>query len=171
MSNVPIATLLLPLSIGWCAVAIVNGNSAGAAPRAPTAKLPACEIRVDQSGNTIILEGLVFGRPDVSGSYHMEVRQRGLGSSAISQNGDFRVPANTYGSLGIVSLSKGVGSYLATLTVSWGDGTADCVAQAPKTRKVKLLDKKSDTPGASGLPQAHGATVQPQRGAPDLATE
>jgi hypothetical protein len=46
-------------------------------------------------------------------------------------------------------LAKGAGSYFATLTVNWDDGAADCVAQAPNSRKVKLLDEKSVRPGAS----------------------
>ena len=172
MSNV-IATLtawLLPLSIGWGAVAVANGTGAEGAPEAPAAKPPACEIRVDQSGNGIILEGLVFGRADVSGSYHMQVQQKGLGSSRISQSGDFKVRAGTPGSLGIVSLAKGAGSYFATLTVNWDDGASDCVAQAPNSRKVKLLDEKSVLPGASAPPDAPLAPVQPQRGALDPGT-
>jgi hypothetical protein len=151
---------LLPLSIGWGAVAVANGNGAEGAPEAPAAKLPACEIRVDQSGNSIILEGLVFGRADVSGSYDMQVRQKGLGSSRISQSGDFKIPAGAPSSLGVVSLAKGAGSYFATLTVNWDDGAADCVAEAPKWRKVKLFDEKKTLPGegpfASTPLQPHG---------------
>jgi hypothetical protein len=69
----------------------------------------------------------------------MQVRQNGLGSSRISQSGDLKVLAAAPSSLGIVSLAKSAGDYFATLTVSWDDGTADCVAQAPKSRKVELL--------------------------------
>jgi len=96
----------------------------------------------------------------------MQVRQKGLGSSRISQSGDFKVLAGAPGSLGIVSLAKSAGDYFATLTVSWDDGTADCVAQAPKSRKVKLLDKNNVLPSASEAPSA---PVQPHRGALDPA--
>jgi hypothetical protein len=142
---------------------MADGN---AGDRGPADRSPACEIRVHQSGNSIILEGLVFGGADVSGSYHMQVRQKGPGSSRISQSGDFKIPAGTPSSLGIVSLAKGAGSYTATLTVRWNDGAPDCVAQAPNSRKVKL-DEKSILPGASDPPDALIAPVQPQRGALD----
>ena len=148
-----LAFLLLPLSIGWGASAVANSNRAEAVPEDPIATLPACEIRVDESGNSIVLEGIVFADADLSGSYHMQIRQKGLGSFRISQSGDFQVRAGSPGSLGMVSLAKGAGSYFATLSVSWHDGAADCVAQAPKSRKVKLLDKKSALPSASD-PQA-----------------
>jgi curli production assembly/transport CsgH protein len=161
-----LAFWMLPLSIGWGAVALANGNGAEAVPEDRIATLPACEIRVHQSGDSIVLEGLVFAPADLSGSYHMQVRQNGLGSSRISQSGDFKVRAGAPGSLGIVSLAKAAGSYLATLTVSWDDGTTNCVAQAPKSRKVKLLDKDSVLPGADKPPSA---PVQPHRGALDPA--
>jgi hypothetical protein len=148
MSNIisPLAVWLLPLSICWAAMAIADGDDGD---RGPADRFPACEIVADQSGNSIILEGLVFGRADVSGSYHMQVWQKGLGSSRISQSGDFKIPAGAPASLGIVSLARGSGSYSATLTVRWNDGAADCVAQAPNRRKVKLLDEKSVLPSTS----------------------
>jgi hypothetical protein len=168
MSNVivPVAFWLLPLSIGWGATVVANGNSADAVPENPIATLPACEIRVDQSGDSIVLEGLVSGRGNLSGSYQMQVRQKGLGSSRISQSGDFKVLAGAPGSLGIVSLAKSAGDYFATLTVSWDDGTADCVAQAPKSRKVELLEKNKVLPSAS---ESFSAPSQPHRGARDPA--
>jgi hypothetical protein len=168
MSNVivSLAAWLLPLSIGWGAVAVAKGNGSESVPEAPAATLPACEIRVDQGDNSIVLEGLVFAPADLTGSYHMQVRQKGLGSSAISQSGDFKVLAGAPSSLGIVSLAKGAGSYFATLTVSWDDGADDCVAQAPDSRKVKL-DETSVLPGASDPRQAPAAPIQPQRGTLD----
>jgi hypothetical protein len=164
MSNAlaPLAFWLLPLSIGWGATAMANGNSAEAVPEDPIA----CEIRVDQSGESIVLEGFVSGRGNLSGSYQMQVRQKGLGSSRISQSGDFKVLAGAPGSLGIVSLAKSAGDYFATLTVTWDDGTADCVAQAPKSRKVELLEKNKVLPSAS---ESLSAPSQPHRGARDPA--
>jgi hypothetical protein len=165
MSNIVItaAFWLAPVSILWAATAMANGNGPEAIPEDHIAKLPACEIRVGQSGDSIVVEGLVLAAADVSGSYHMQVRQNGLGSSRISQSGDFKVLGGATGSLGVVSLPESAGSYIATLTVSWDDGTPDCVAQAPKTRKVRLLGKSS-TSGASG---ASSAPVQPDHGTPD----
>ena len=94
------------------------------------AKLPACEIRVDQRADSIVLEGLVFAAGTVSGSYQLKVWQHGAGSSAISQSGDFAVPAGGSSSLGMVSLSKGAGGYGATLKVNWDDDPVDCKATA-----------------------------------------
>jgi len=145
---------------------MANANGAEAVHENPIEDPIACEIRVDQSGESIVLEGFVSRRGNLSGSYQMQVRQKGLGSSRISQSGDFKVLAGAPGSLGIVSLAKSAGDYFATLTVSWDDGTADCVAQAPKSRKVKLLDKNNVLPSASEAPSA---PVQPHRGALDPA--
>jgi hypothetical protein len=79
-----------------------------------------------------------------------------LGSSRISQSGDFKVLGGATGSVGVVSLVKSAGSYIATLTVTWDDGTPDCIAQAPKTRKVTLLGKGSASGASAGT-----APVQP----------
>jgi curli production assembly/transport CsgH protein len=159
MSNllVSAAFWLAPFSIFWGATAMANGNGAEAIPEDHIAKVPRCEIRIDQNGESIVLEGLVFASADVSGSYHMQVRQNGLGGSRISQSGDFKVLGGATGSVGVVSLVKSAGSYIAMLTVTWDDGTPDCVAQAPKTRKVTLLGKGS----ASGASAGSSAPVQP----------
>jgi hypothetical protein len=163
MSNllVSAAFCLAPFSIFWGATAMANGNGAEAIPEDHIAQV--CEIRVDQNGESIVLEGLVFASADVSGSYHMQVRQNGLGSSRISQSGEFNSLGGSIGSLGVVSLVKSAGSYVATLTVSWDDGTPDCVAQAPKTRKARLLGKRN----ASGASEAPSAPVQPDHGTSD----
>jgi hypothetical protein len=137
MSNLLVTTAfwLAPFSVIWGVTAMANGNGPEAAPEGYIAKAPECEIRVEQSGDSILLEGLVLAPADVSGSYRMQVRQNGLGSSRISQSGDFKTLGGAVNSLGVVSLAKSAGSYIATLTVSWDDGAPDCVAQAPKTRE------------------------------------
>jgi len=165
MSNLLVTTAfwLAPFSVIWGVTAMANGKGPEAAPEDYIAKAPGCEIRVDESGDSIVLKGLVVAPADASGSYHMQVRQAGLGSSRISQSGEFNSLGGSIGSLGVVSLVKSAGSYAATLTVSWDDGTPDCVAQAPKTRKARLLGKRN----ASGASDAPSAPVQPDHGTSD----
>jgi hypothetical protein len=165
MSNLLVtgAFWLAPFSIIGGATAIANGNGPEAVPEDHIAKVPACEIRVDQSGDSIVVEGLAFAPAGVSGSYRMQVQQNGSGSSRIFQSGDFKTSASAVGSLGVVSLAKNAGSYIATLTVNWDDGTPDGVARAPKTRSVKLLGKSSMS-GASG---AFSPPVQTDRSTSD----
>jgi curli production assembly/transport CsgH protein len=165
MSNLLVtgAFWLAPLSIVWAATAMANGNGPEAVPEGHIAEVPVCEIRVDQSDDSIVVEGLVHAPAGVSGSYRMQVQQNGSGSSRIFQSGDFKTSDSAVGSLGVVSLAKNAGSYIATLTVNWDDGTPDCVARAPKTRSVKLRGKSSMS-GASG---AFSPPVQTDRSTSD----
>jgi hypothetical protein len=127
---VGLAAWLLPLSVGWGAAAMTGGNDGPAEAKHAPAKLPACQIRVDQRAGSIVLEGLVFAAGTVSGSYELKVWQHGAGSSSISQSGDFAMPAGGSSSLGMVSLSKGAGGYGATLKVNWDADPVDCKATA-----------------------------------------
>jgi hypothetical protein len=74
-------------------------------------------------------------------------QQSAGGGSDIVQTGDFIVEYGSTASLGTVSLSNGVSRYVAELTVQWDDGAANCVAETPKRRKVKLFDEKKTLPG------------------------
>jgi hypothetical protein len=127
---VGLAAWLLPLSVGWGAAAMTAGNDGPAEAKHVPAKLPACAISVEHRAGSIVLEGEVFAAGAVSGSYQLKIWQHGAGSSAISQGGDFAMPAGGSSSLGMVSLSKGAGSYAATLKVNWDDDPVDCKATA-----------------------------------------
>jgi hypothetical protein len=92
------------------------------------AKLPSCEIHVDERAGAIMLEGVVSAASALSGTYRLDVWQNGASTSQISQSGDFMVPAGGSSSLGLVSLTKNAGGYGATLHVRWNGGAADCKA-------------------------------------------
>lgn len=143
-----LVTSLLPLSLAWSALGMpVNGNGTWAEEEQTAPLRPRCQLRVDDDGDRIVLEGVVFARRSASGSYQMRVSQESTGgSSNIAQSGDFIVESGSTASLGTVSLSNRVSRYVAKLTVQWDDGAADCVAEAPRKRKVNLFDEKSPLP-------------------------
>lgn len=133
----PLAASLLPLSLVFGAAATIGSNGAQdgiGAPEEierPAPKLPRCEIRVDYERGSVVLEGIVFARGPVSGSYQMRVSQTGgAGSSEITQSGEFAVSSGSTGSLGVVSLSNRAGGYVARLRVQWKGGTVDCTGRA-----------------------------------------
>ena len=145
----PIVTSLLPLSLAWSAWGMpVNGNGTWAEEEETAPLRPRCQLRVDDDGDSIVLEGVVFARRSASGSYQLRVSQESAGgSSNIAQSGDFIIESGSTASLGTVSLANGVSRYVAELIVQWDDGAAECVAEAPKRRKVKLHDEESALPG------------------------
>lgn len=144
----PLVASLLPLSLAWGAIAMpANGNGTWAEEEETAPQRPRCQLRVDDDGDSIMLEGVVFARNPASGSYQMRVSQVSAGGrSNIAQSGDFIVESDSTASLGTVSLSNGVSRYVAKLTVQWDDGAADCVAETPSKRKVNLFDEKSTLP-------------------------
>jgi hypothetical protein len=145
----PLAASLLPLSLAWGALGMPdNGNRTSTDGEPTSFQRPRCQLRVDDDGESILLEGVVFARRSASGSYQLRVSQQSAGGgSDIVQTGDFIVEYGSTASLGTVSLSNGVSRYVAELTVQWDDGAADCGAEAPKRRKVKLFDEKKTLPG------------------------
>jgi hypothetical protein len=145
----PLAASLLPLSLAWGALGMpVNGNRTWAQEEQTGSLRPGCQLRIDDNGESIVLEGVVSARKFAAGSYHLRVSQQSAGgSSDIIQSGDFIVEPGSTASLGTVSLSNGVSRYVAKLTVQWDDGAADCLATAPKRRKVNLFNEKKTLPG------------------------
>lgn len=144
----PLVASLLPLSLAWGALGMPVKDSGTWAEEEQTVPLrPRCQLRVDGDGDSIVLEGVVFARRSASGSYQLRVSQQSAGgSSNIAQSGDFVIESGSTASLGTVSLANGVSRYVAELTVQWDDGAADCVAEAPKRRKVKFFDEESTLP-------------------------
>jgi hypothetical protein len=116
---VSLTALLLPLGTNFAASAMVRQSQS---------RLPSCEIRVDEQTGAVMLEGVVSAASALSGTYRLNVWQNGVGTSQISQSGDFIVPAGGSSSLGLVSLTKNAGGYGATLHVRWNGGAADCKA-------------------------------------------
>ena len=131
----PLVASLLPFSLAWGALGMpVNSNGTWAEEEQTAPLPPRCQLRVDDDGDSIVLEGVVFARKPASGSYQMRVSQESTGgSSNIAQSGDFIVKSGSTASLGTVSLSNRVSRYVAKLTVQWDDGAADCVAAVSYT--------------------------------------
>lgn len=125
-----LAASLLSLGFAWSATAggdVPTDYDGG----------PSCDIRIAYEGSSIVLEGLVFAPLPVSGVYEMQISQGGYaGQSNIQQSGDFETAPGADGSLGIVSLSRNSGGYVATLTVHWDDGTPDCTRQVGTGRQL-----------------------------------
>lgn len=119
---------LSSLSASLAAVAVVTGV-AGYGITAATAGEAGgvrCEIRVTERGGGVSLEGVVYAKSDVDGSYRLSVKSAGgAGHSNIYQSGDFSASPAHPNHLGAVSLSGG-GSYVARLEVSSSAGPASC---------------------------------------------
>lgn len=125
-----LAAPLLSLSFAWSA-------AAGGDVPADDDGGPSCDIRVAYEGSSIVLEGIVFAPVPVSGVYEMQISQGGYaGQSNIQQGGGFEAAPGADGSLGIVSLSRNSGGYVATLTVRWDDVTPDCTRQVGTGRQL-----------------------------------
>jgi hypothetical protein len=154
---------LLPLSMAWAVALPVAGSNVPTPAERAAAKLSRCELRVDDRGDSVVLEGLVFARAPVSGSYQLRVSQKGAtGSSDIVQSGDFSIGSGETGPLGIVSLSTNTKRYVAKLSVQWDDGAPECKAGAPKSAKQKLLEQENDGLGAMSLRRAASSALAAQ---------
>jgi hypothetical protein len=76
----PLAASLLPLSLAWAALGMpVNGNGTGAQEEQTAPLRPHCQLRIDDDGESIVLEGVVFARRSASGSYDLRVSQESAG--------------------------------------------------------------------------------------------
>jgi hypothetical protein len=82
-----------------------------------------CEIEVSDKGSGVVLQGRVYAKTGVEGSYRMRVSS--TSGSNINQSGGFSAAPGSPGDLGIVSLG-GSGSYTARLEVSWDGGATTC---------------------------------------------
>jgi hypothetical protein len=142
----------------------VGGNNVPTpAERGAATKLPRCELRVDERGDSIVLEGVIVARAPVSGSYELRVLQKGPGgSSDVVQGGEFNIEAGALGSLGIVSLSMNTKNYSARLSVQWDDGAPNCKSGAPRSAKQKLIKHDNDISGPMKLRLAAGAAPATQ---------
>lgn len=114
---------LVPAVLGLAAIAA----GAGAAGAGSYGSQPLrCEIQVDERGNSVALEGLVFAKSAIEGSYHLTVsKSGGSGSSEINQSGGFSAGPGGPASLASVTLGGG-GSYIARLRVTWDGHSVEC---------------------------------------------
>ena len=110
--------VLAALTASGIGAAALSAAQAGSDP----ASAIRCEIKASRSGSAITLEGLVFAKRAVEGSYNLSVKKSGgAGQSNIKQSGAFTATPGTPASVGTVTLG-GEGTYSATLSIA-GDGT------------------------------------------------
>lgn len=107
---------------GAVALGVMGPGATGADAGGPVR----CDIQVSGRGGGVTLEGVVYAKTAVEGSYRLRVTQSGgSGSSNINQGGDFNAGPGGAVSLGTVTLG-GSGAYVARLEVSWGGGHTVC---------------------------------------------
>jgi hypothetical protein len=86
-----------------------------------------CKIQVEEHGDRIELQGIVFANAEVHGSYELHVIRSGDGgNSNISQAGDFDAKPDAPTPLGIIQLGGDPGKYRARLKVTWNGDAVEC---------------------------------------------
>ncbi len=86
-----------------------------------------CAIEIKQRAGDVSLEGVVFSKTAIDGSYQLVVTTSGGGgSSNINQGGEFRAQPGSNTSLGTVMLGGDGGSYTAKLKVNWNGHSTEC---------------------------------------------
>lgn len=118
--------VLAALAASGIGVAALSAAEAGSDVSSPVR----CEIRASRSGSTITLEGMVFAKRAIEGSYRMSVRKSdGAGQSDIKQSGAFNASPGAAATIGMVTLG-GEGTYAATLRIAAEGSTTECVQRA-----------------------------------------
>jgi hypothetical protein len=126
----PLAGWFVPAALGVGAIGVI----ASGIERVDASQPMRCEIQVKERGNAVALEGVVFAKTAVTGSYQLRVsKSGGGGSSDISQSGDFRAGPGEPSTLGTVTLGGDGGSYIARLTVTWDGGSIECTERVGGT--------------------------------------
>ncbi|HZA01655.1 MAG TPA: curli-like amyloid fiber formation chaperone CsgH [Hyphomicrobiaceae bacterium] len=130
----PLAVWLVPAALGVGVIGAIDG-SIERVGGGPSASQPIrCEIQVKEHGNNVALQGVVFAKTAVEGSYQLRVsKSGGAGSSDINQSGEFSAGPGEPGTLGTVTLGGDGGSYVAKLTVTWHGGSTECTERVRGT--------------------------------------
>jgi hypothetical protein len=124
MTRLNMKHMVLPaLTVLGIGAAALSAAQAGSDP----ASAVRCEIKASRSGSDITLEGMVFAKRTIEGSYNLSVKKSGgAGHSDIKQSGAFNASPGTPGSAGTVTLG-GEGTYSATLRIAAEGNTTECV--------------------------------------------
>lgn len=116
------AIVLVPAMLGLCAAAVATisvGQSGSPSVR--------CEIQIKGRGKSVMLEGVVFAKTAVQGSYTFRIsKSGGAGHSDIDQSGDFNAGPDRAATLGTVTLGGDGGTYVAKLKVTAEGRTIEC---------------------------------------------
>lgn len=124
--NRPLAARALPLLCGLGLVGLAAGAGQAASDGGPVR----CEIRAENAGGMIVLQGVVHADADTSGTYRFKVKSTGSGgNSDISQGGSFTAGPDRPAMLGRVMLGGGGAIYDASLDVTSAGATVSCSEQ------------------------------------------
>jgi hypothetical protein len=130
----PLAVWLLPAALGIGAAGAIHGSIERVGDGRTASQPLRCEIQVQEHGNSVALEGVVFAKSAVMGSYQLRVSKTGGGgSSDINQSGEFSAGPGGPSTLSTVTLGGDGGSYVARLTVTWDGGTIECTERVRST--------------------------------------
>ena len=123
----PLAVWLVPAALGVGAAGAIHGSLERVGAGQNESQPIRCEIQVKEHGNSVALEGVVFAKTVVEGSYQLRIAKSGRsGSSDINQSGDFSAGPGEPSTLGTVTLGGDGGSYVAKLKVTWLGGSTEC---------------------------------------------
>jgi hypothetical protein len=124
----PIAGRLMIAALGLGAIAMIDSRIQTVDAGQNSSQPIRCELKVREHDNGVALEGIVFAKTAVEGSYQLQVSQvGGAGTSAINQSGGFSAAPGTPSSLAIVRLGSGDGgTYVAKLKVTSNGSTIEC---------------------------------------------
>src|SRR5919108_5037385 len=123
----PLAVWLVPAALGVSVIGAIDGSIERVGGGQSASQPIRCEIQVKEHANSVALEGVVFAKTAVEGSYQLRVsKSGGAGGSDINQRGDFSAGPGERSSLGTVTLGGDGGSYVAKLTVTWDGGSIEC---------------------------------------------
>lgn len=119
-----VAVGLVPLALGLGVI----GSGIEMVKAGPSGSQPIrCEIQVKERGAGVTLEGVVFAKTPIHGSYKFRVSKSGSsGSSDIDQSGDFSAGPGAASTLGTVTLGGNSGAYVARLKVNAEGRTIEC---------------------------------------------
>jgi hypothetical protein len=126
----PLAGWFVPAALGLGVIGVMASGS----ERVDASQPLRCEIQVKERGNSVALQGVVFAKTAIEGSYLLRVsKSGGGGSSDINQSGDFSAGPGEPSTLGTVSLGGDGGSYVARLMVTWDGGSIECTERVGGT--------------------------------------
>jgi hypothetical protein len=130
----PLAVWFLPAALGIGAAGAIDGSIERVGAGQHASQPLRCEIQVKEHSNSVAIEGVVFAKTAVEGSYQLRVsKSGGAGGSDINQSGDFSAGPGEPSTLGTVSLGGDGGSYVAKLTVTWDGGSIECTERVRGT--------------------------------------
>jgi hypothetical protein len=143
-----LAVGLAPLALGLGVMGMIDGSIESADATQKASQTIRCNIQVEEHGRSVALEGVVFAKSAIEGSYQLRVSKTGgAGSSDITQSGSFSAGPDAPATLGSVTLGGDGGSYVAKLTVMWNGRSIECTERACRTSAAR-----SPTSGPLPLP-------------------